>query len=255
MDKEKLKTFVHLLAEESAQVIRTYFARTDLKVESKADATPVTLADREAESRLRELIHHHYPEHGIIGEEFGSESTDAEFVWVLDPIDGTKSFITGVPLFGTLIGLMREGEPFLGAIHQPILNQFCMGDNETTTLNGRTIQVRNTQQLDRATLLTTDITDIVRYQNGDRWGQLVGSTGLLRTWGDCYGYLLVAGGWADIMVDPVVSPWDIIPIVPIIRGAGGVITDWKGCDAVGGKSAIAANTALHPKVMDILNPE
>lgn len=255
MDKEKLKTFIHILAEESAQVMRPYFAQPDLKVESKPDATPVTLADREAETRLRDLIHRYYPEHGIIGEEFGSESVDAEFVWVLDPIDGTQSFISGVPLFGTLMGLMREGKPFLGAIHQPILNQLCIGDNQTTTLNGRAIHVRNTRRLDQATLLTTDTNNIALYQNAARWDQLVGSTRILRTWGDCYGYLLVAGGWADIMVDPIMNPWDIIPIIPVIRGAGGVITDWKGGDAVRGKSAIATNASLYEKVMKILNPE
>ena len=124
------------LAAASGEVIRPYFAKADLDVELKGDRSPVTRADREAEAVMRELIGQHYPQHGIVGEEFGTENDGAEFVWVLDPIDGTISFASGCPLFGTLIGLLREGKPVLGAIHQPILEQLCIGDNASTTLNG-----------------------------------------------------------------------------------------------------------------------
>ena len=245
--------FISSLAEKSGEVIKPYFAKADLAVEFKQDQTPVTRADREAEAAMRDMIRKAYPHHGILGEEFGSENTSAEFVWVLDPIDGTVSFARGCPLFGTLIGLLHEGKPVLGAIHQPLLNQICIGDNEETTLNGRIVQLRETHDLCEAILLTTDIANIARYQKKEGFEKLQGQARLFRTWGDCYGYLLVASGGADIMLDPIMNPWDVIPLVPIIQGANGVITTWSGTDASGGNSCVAANRQLHPRVLEILN--
>ena len=138
----EVRAFVEKLAAASGEVIRPYFAAPDLDVEFKGDRSPVTQADREAEAVMRELIGQHYPQHGIVGEEFGTENDGAEFVWVLDPIDGTISFASGCPLFGTLIGLLHEGKPMLGAIHQPVLEQLCVGDNASATLNERAVRMR-----------------------------------------------------------------------------------------------------------------
>ena len=153
--REEIINFVRKLAAESAEVIKPYFASFNLKVELKADETPVTAADRGAEEVMRHLIRKEFPNHGVIGEEFGDENETAEFVWVLDPIDGTKSFASGCPLFGTLICLLHEGQPVLGAINQPILERLCMGDNNQTTVNGHPVHVPKTDTLSEAILLTT----------------------------------------------------------------------------------------------------
>lgn len=243
------------LAVKSAEVIRPYFANPDLEVERKADLSPVTQADREGEAVMRDLIHRAYPQHGILGEEFGPENTSAEFVWVLDPIDGTISFARGCPLFGTLIGLLHASVPILGSIHQPVLQQLCMGHAGETTLNGRPVRLREVTQLEDATLLTTDIKAIAKYQNQAGFDRLLAHTRLFRTWGDCYGYLLLAAGGADIMLDPIMNPWDILPLIPVIQGANGVITTWMGTDAATGNSCVAANKTLHARVIDLLHSE
>lgn len=241
------------LAATSAAVINPYFRQDSLHVETKGDQTPVTKADRESEEVMRKLINDRFPEHGIIGEEFGVEGGDREFVWVLDPVDGTRTFAAGVPLFGTLICLKQNGQPILGAIHQPILKQLLIGDGKGAWLNDKRVQVRPSPALEKSVLLTTDSRRFDQLKNGKRWNQLAGSVELYRTWGDCYGYLLVASGWADIMVDPIVAEWDFFPMIPIIRGAGGVITDYEGNDPVKGNSVIAASPELHAKVLEILH--
>lgn len=245
--------FASDLAARSGEVVARYFGVEDLAVETKPDASPVTRADRRAEEVMRDLIRARYPDHGIVGEEFGSEAPDSELVWWLDPIDGTISFTAGSPLFGTLIALTREGEPVLGVIHQPVVGQLVIGTLAGTTLNGRPVRVRDTADLGRATLLTTDLDLIAEHQDEEAFSALIERTGRFRTWGDCYGYLLVASGRADIMTDPIMNAWDLLPLVPIIRGAGGVISTWSGGDAVGGDSCVAATPGLHGQVMSILN--
>ena len=253
--REEYINFVRELAAESAKIIKPYFASFDLEVELKADETPVTAADRGAEEVMRHLIRKRFPDHGIIGEEFGNENDAAEFVWVLDPIDGTKSFASGCPLFGTLICLLHEGQPVLGAINQPILDRLCIGDNEETTVNGHPVHVRETDDLSEATLLTTDILSIGEYQNKEGFENLLQEAKLFRTWGDCYGYLLLASGGADIMLDPIMNPWDILPVIPVVRGAGGIITAWDGSDVVQADSCVAATRNLHSRVLEILNAD
>lgn len=253
MISETLLPFVRQLADKSAAIITPYFANNNLQVETKADDTPVTHADRNAEKAMRDLIGRKYPAHGIIGEEFGVENPDAEFVWVIDPIDGTKSFASGCPLFGTLIGLLHEGRPVLGAINQPILNQFCYGDGHVTTCNGKRVFFRSTSQLEEITLLTTDVKNIFLHQSGANFERLAQRVKLFRTWGDCFGYLLLATGWADVMIDPILNPWDFLPIIPIITGANGAITAWDGTDPLQGNSIIAANKIVHSRVVEILN--
>jgi histidinol phosphatase-like enzyme (inositol monophosphatase family) len=254
VDPIPYRSFVAELAQKSGDFIRPFFGDPTLVVETKTDQSPVTAADRGAETLLRDLIHQRYPNHGFIGEEFGSHHPDADFVWVVDPIDGTKSFASGCPLFGTLIALLHHGQPVIGAIHLCALRQLLIGDGVTTTLNGRAIRTRPTQRLADATLLTSDTLNLAKYQNGPACDRLLGQAKLVRTWGDCYGYSLLAGGWADVMVDPIMNPWDIAALVPVIRGAGGVITDWNGNDPINAASTIAAATPqLHAAVLATLH--
>ncbi|MBZ0253162.1 MAG: histidinol-phosphatase [Candidatus Methylomirabilis sp.] len=241
------------LARASGELIRGYYRRP-IGVESKADASPVTEADREAERLMRAMIEKRYPDHGVLGEEFGSLRPEADRVWVLDPIDGTKSFIAGVPLFATLIALVERGEPVLGIIHQPILGQLLLGTPEGTTLDGEPCRVRRCARVEDATLLTTDILDVERHQDWARFHALARRVKLLRGWGDAYGYFLVATGYADAMCDPVMNPWDIMALVPVIRGAGGKITDWRGGDPARGASIVATGgEPLHGEVIRALN--
>jgi myo-inositol-1(or 4)-monophosphatase len=249
MDLTEYRPFLVELTEHSAEVIRPYFGKADIAVESKSDESPVTLADRGAEARLREVIHARYPSHGFIGEEYGSEREDAEFVWVLDPIDGTISFVTGCPLFGTLICLLHQGRPVLGAIHQPITGQLCVGDGERTTLNDRVVRVRKQTSISQATLLTTDFGNVDKFRPKSGFASLAREARVVRTWGDCYGYLLLASGFADVMMDPIMKPWDLMSLIPIVRGAGGVITDWYGQDPVRGDSIVAASPGLHAEII------
>lgn len=249
VDLTPYRTFLTELAHRSGDFIRPLFANPSLAVEIKSDDSPVTAADRGAEELLRRLISRKFPAHGIIGEEYGSDRADADFVWVLDPIDGTKSFITGVPLWGTLIALLHHGQPVLGAIHQPILRQLMIGDGSTTTLNERPVHVRPCPRIEDATLLTSDPFNPARYQHAAAYETLARRARLVRTWGDCYGYLLLAAGHADIMCDPIMNPWDIAALVPVVRGAGGVITDWKGNAPYPAESIVAASPGLHARVI------
>ncbi|MCW9065429.1 MAG: histidinol-phosphatase [Ignavibacteriaceae bacterium] len=251
-DLKDFKIFSKILAEASSEIIKKYF-RTELNVESKPDNSPVTIADKKAEEVMRELISKHFPEHGLFGEEFGETNKGAEYTWILDPIDGTKSFICGAYSFGTLIGLVKRGKPILGVYNHPILNDFLIGDNSETMINGTNTLIRNCENLSKTVLLTTDHLNIEKYQNISKFNNLLKKVKLYRNWGDCYGYYLLATGYADIMIDPIMSAWDLLPLIPIINGAGGVITDYQGNDAIKGKSAIAASSQIHKEVISSLN--
>ena len=245
--------FARSLAELSGKIIKSYF-RSDITIDTKADLSPVTIADKKAEELMRNIIMKNYPEHGIIGEEFGSHNEKAEYQWILDPIDGTKSFICGAISFGTLIALTKNGKPILGVINQPVLKEFLIGDNESALLNDVAVKVSSCSKLSDSVLLTTDHLNIQKYQNIDKFNSLIHQVKLYRNWGDCYGYYLVATGFADIMIDPEMSIWDSMALIPVIRGAGGTITDYQGNDPVAGKSIIAAGSAeVHKEVINILN--
>ena len=245
--------FATRLAQVAGERICTYYKK-DLEISLKSDRSIVTQADREAELLMRELIRNEYPGHGILGEEFGRENEGAEHVWVLDPIDGTISFTHASPLFATLIALLRDGQPVLGVIHNPVLDELCLGDGTTSTLNGQRITMRHAGVLGVATLLATDVRGIHQRWGKEPFDRLVEQAGVFRTWGDAYGYLMLAAGRADIMLDAKMAPWDILPLIPIIRGAGGVITTWTGGDPVTGDSCVAASTSLHAEVLKMLNP-
>lgn len=249
---QEFTRFAEYLTTLSGKVITSSFLSPDLIVEEKYDHTVVTKADRDAEAALRDEIRRRYPDHGILGEEWGTENGAAEFVWTLDPIDGTVSFVTGVPLFGTLIGLLHQGKPVLGVIHQPVLRQIMIGTDAGTTLNGRTVRVRQ-RTLKDATLLATDFTYIEQKRDAASLRALRERVAVTRTWGDCYGYLLLSSGLADIMLDPAMNPWDSVPLVPVVRGSGGVLTEWSGADAAIPASVIAASPGLHAEVLRILS--
>jgi histidinol phosphatase-like enzyme (inositol monophosphatase family) len=255
---ENIKYFSRNLAVESAKIINSYF-RTDINIDIKSDLTPVTIADIKSEEKMRELIMKEFPEHGILGEEFGEYNPDAEFKWILDPIDGTKSFICGVPLFGTLIALTQNGNPIIGAINHPVINEFLIGDNTITKLyhgddqEGKITRVRDCPDISNAVLLSTDHLDNYKYRTGKNFESLIDKIKLYRTWGDCYGYYLVATGFADIMVDPIMSVWDTMALIPVIRGAGGMITDYYGNDPAAGDSIVACSKILHTTVLKTLN--
>lgn len=251
---DSYKAFTSELAAASAGVILPYFAAPDLVVDEKSDHTPVTAADRGAEKLMREMILRRFPAHGILGEEFGEVNPGASFTWVLDPVDGTKSFTANNAQFGTLICLLCEGKPVVGAIHLPATRQLLLGDNETTTLNGRILRAKAPGPLARAILSTTDLNDCETRQNPDGWNALRRKVRKLFTWGDCYGYYLVATGGVQVMCDPVMNAWDLLPLLPVLRGAGVKVTGWDGGEAETAVSCVAAHPDLHGEVISILNP-
>lgn len=251
-DAAALKDFVYTLTRATGDIIRKYH-RSGYQVDSKTDASPVTIADRETELELRRLIMAEYPDHGILGEEFPIHQPDARYQWVVDPIDGTKNFISHSSLFGTLIALLKDGRPILGAIHHPLTDDLILGDGAQAWLNGAPTRVRPCARIEDAVVLSSSYTTVEKYADGDRFNAFIRRAWLYRTWGDCHGYGLVATGGADIMLDPIMSIWDFMALIPIIEGAGGRITDWQGNDAVTGKSAIATAGPLHDEVLQALN--
>ena len=223
--------FAEELADVSGECIRPWF-RSQLDVQRKVDGSPVTQADRFAETAIRERIADRYPDHGVIGEEFGSERADAEWVWVIDPIDGTGAFVSGLPTFGTLIGLMREGEPLLGVLDQPILNDRWCGVNypgvvRRTTHNTHLVHTSSTTALEGSIgfATTPDMFDDSAQQ---AWSNLSSSLERIRYGADCYAYGLLASGFVDIVCEASLKLWDYLALIPIILGAGGQMTDWKG---------------------------
>jgi len=215
------------LAERAGAIIRRYF-RQKIAVEQKPDRTPVTIADREAEKAMRELIEAHYPAHGIWGEEFGRVRPEAEYTWVLDPIDGTKSFISGVPLFGTLIALAFKGKPVLGVIDQPISRERWVGaSGHESKLNGKPVKTRPCADLREATLFASS-PDMFEGAAASGFERLRGAVRLTRFGADCYAYGLLAAGFVDLVVEANMKPYYYCALVPVVEGAGGIITDWQG---------------------------
>lgn len=252
MEFNSFQTFFKNVTQTTGALINRAFLDPMLQVESKSDASPVTQIDRDCETFIRDAIVKAYPKHGIIGEEFDSLNPDAEFVWVIDPIDGTKSFITGVPLFGTMVCLMRDKKPLYSGIHLPPLHVTVFGDGQQATFNDRIIHVRPPRPLSESIILTTSMDDIEIHQDISHFNKLAKQCRFLRTWGDCYGYILVAGGWADVMCDPILNQWDLLPLIPIIKGAGGTISGWNGEDALKTESAVAAHPETHTEIINAL---
>jgi len=256
---EQIRIFLGFAEEITLHVggrIAERFHNRSFSVMDKADGSPVTEADREAEEFLRNRIARAYPSHGIIGEEFGEQGVGSDFVWVIDPIDGTKSFVHGVPLFGTLLGLLFKGQPLIGVIHQPILGRLVSGDNREACLNGEPIRVRAPRPLAEATLLLTDPADELLLERGEGYQVLLRKAGLVRSWGDCFGYQALVMGLADVMMDPVLNPWDLLPLLPVLRGAGAAVSDCEGGVAERGNSLVAATCPeLRDEIVQILSRE
>jgi inositol-phosphate phosphatase/L-galactose 1-phosphate phosphatase/histidinol-phosphatase len=242
------------LADAAGAEIRPYF-RQQIAVHDKPDLSPVTAADRAAETAMRRLIAARFPEHGIIGEEFGREREAAEFVWVLDPIDGTKSFISGVPLFGTLIALTQAGRPILGVIDQPISRERWIGAaGRPTTYNGQPIRCRACPALAGATIFATS-PDMFRGADAAGFARAAAAAKLVRYGADCYAYGLVALGFIDLVIEASLKTYDFSAMLPIVEGAGGLATDWQGRPLdlnSDGRVVIAGDARAHREVLALL---
>jgi myo-inositol-1(or 4)-monophosphatase len=250
-------SFVDRLAQASGETILPFF-RTSLAIENKQAGgfDPVTVADRAAEDAMRALIRDSFPEHGILGEERGTERADAEYVWVLDPIDGTKSFISGMVAWGTLIGLMRLGEPVFGMMHQPFTREHFSGDGGAARYRGptgpRDLRVRACSKLSDAVLFTTSPL-LMNETDRAQFGKVEKVAKLSRYGGDCYAYCMLAAGNIDLVIETEIKPHDIVPLIPIIAGAGGVVTTWEGAPAQNGGRIIAAgDKRIHAAAMEML---
>ncbi len=248
------------IAAEAGRRTLAYFQQPHLNVESKADHTPVTVADREAEQYLRDRIIEAFPDDAIIGEEYGERAGTSPFRWILDPIDGTRSFVCGVPLYGTLVGLQRDETSVAGVIEMPALGEsvhacrgegawYCRRDEQPVRA-----QVSTCAKLSDAVFVTSEVATFHQRRAAHLFDTLARACRVTRTWGDCYGYLLVATGRADLMLDPVMSIWDAAAILPVIEEAGGRFTDWSGRATVTSKEGIACNTRLLPQVLPLLHP-
>ncbi len=244
----------HRLADAARPVIRRYF-RTPIPVDDKADHSPVTIADREVETAMRALIRATFPDHGIVGEEHGRENADADFVWVLDPIDGTKAFITGQPSFGTLIALCHRGVPVLGVIDQAITDERWIGGvGLPTTWNGQPVRTRACSDLAHAYASTTG-PDYFDAATRPAWDRVVDRVRQARYGCDCYAYALVATGCVDLVVEAGLKPHDFAALVPVVQSAGGVMTDWRGAPltmASDGRVCAAGDAGLHALALAVL---
>jgi histidinol-phosphatase len=257
-DFEAFLAMAHSLADQASAVILPHF-RTDLRVDHKGGNAldPVTEADRTAEAAMRATLAKAYPDHGIIGEELGSERTDALYCWVLDPIDGTRAFIMGQPLWGTLIGLLAHGRPLLGLMHQPFTGErFYTGATEAYFRHDgseRRLRTRSCPSLSEAFLASTSPDLFTSEDEQHRFAVLSARVRLRRFGGDCYNYCLLAAGHIDLVVEADLKPYDILPLMPIIERAGGIVTTWDGGDARGGGRILAAgDRRLHTQAMDVL---
>lgn len=243
------------LADAGGDVIRPYF-RQPIAIDTKADASPVTIADREAEQAIRAVLAAARPDDGIIGEEFGSEKTGAEYVWVIDPIDGTKSFITGRPIFGTLIALVCNGAPILGVIDQPISGERWIGlRGHGATLNGNPIRVRECPTLADATIGTT-APDLFDLAGAKSWQQTAAAARHVVYGGDCYTYAQIATGLVDAVVEAGLQTYDFAALAPVVEEAGGVVTDWQGNPltlASDGTIVACGDARLHAELLDLLH--
>ena len=241
--------FALSLSDESRRILRKHFG-TRLQVEWKGDNTPVTRADRETEEALRTRIVKETPDYGIVGEEFGSETGSVDRQWVIDPLDGTKAFIHGVPLFGTLIALLEKGEPILGVIDLPVLGERVHAVLKGGCFhNGHPCGVSEIAKVEDALLLDGSITTMEKSGHGPAWSELRKKARLHRGWGDCYGHFLVATGAAEVMADPVVEIWDIAPLAVILPEAGGRFTSLQGRESIRDRSGLSTNGRLHDMVL------
>lgn len=252
---QDLLDFATEIAEKAGEITLKYFGKP-IDVESKADDSPVTVADRESEEFLRAQIEKRFPEDGILGEEFGEKAGTSGRRWILDPIDGTKSFIRGVPLYGTMVAVEVDGEMKVGVVRFPATAQtLAAREGCGCFLNGEKCAVSPTSEIGEATVLTTDMKDALRRLGDGPVLRFLRETKLQRTWGDCYGYLLIAIGRADVMFDPIMNLHDFAALIPIVNEAGGRITDHEGKPPVHGGTVLATNGFLHEAAIELLRKD
>jgi histidinol phosphatase-like enzyme (inositol monophosphatase family) len=226
--------------------------QTGVAVQRKLDRSLVTEADRNAEELLRQLISARFPDHSIVGEEFGADREGASHRWIIDPIDGTSTFVRGVPFYGVLIALEIDGEPVVGVSYFPALDEVVAAARGGGCYwNGRKAHVSRVTALADACIAYTDARG-VRERLGAEWEALQDASALQRGWGDCYGHCLVATGRADVMLDPRMNPWDCAALIPILQEAGGRFTDWKGRAVIDGGDAVSSNGLLHDQILERL---
>jgi histidinol-phosphatase len=239
------------IAEEAAEIAHSYF-RQALLIELKENHTPVTIADKKAEEYIRNRIAQRFPSHGMMGEEFGNESAERDFVWTIDPIDGTRSFVRGIPLYGTLLGLMFRGEPILGVMVMPELEETYSAAKGTGAFcNGHQIHVSSTQTLENAMLSAADFTTFEAVGKSKLFNSLMECSELARTYTDCFAHSLVLRGSMDAMIDPIISTWDVAPIACLVKEAGGVHFDLNGGKTLD-SSFVTCTPAIHQALLDVL---
>jgi histidinol phosphatase-like enzyme (inositol monophosphatase family) len=249
------------IAQEAGDLTLRYFRRDDLQVERKADKSPVTIADRGAEELLRKRIAERFPDDAIVGEEFGTMAGSSGYQWALDPIDGTKSFIHGVPLYTTLVAVLRDDQPCVGVIHAPAAAETVYAQTGggcwyvgSRGSQPRRVTVSKVARLSESLLLTTEVRTFTEGRPRDAmhvFQFLERATRLARTWGDGYGYLMVATGRAEVMIDPELDIWDLAALQPVIEEAGGTFCDWQGHGTVHSRDAIATNGLVTEEVLAI----
>ena len=247
--------FAERLADRAGPIVKSYF-RGGAEILDKDDQSPVTIADKEAEAAMRDMIEAEFPDHGILGEEHGAVRTDAEYVWVLDPIDGTKSFVTGKPLFGTLIALAQNGRPIVGVIDQPVLAERWVGAvGRDSLFNGKVIKTRDCSDLSDAWAYATT-PDMFEGADADAYNALAGQVKHALYGADCYAYGLLASGFADIVCEASLKAYDYCALVPVIEGAGGIMTDWRGEKLTiqsDGRVIAAGDKIIHQAALKALN--
>jgi histidinol-phosphatase len=257
---DELLATAHALADQAGAVILPHF-RTRLAINHKGGALfdPITAADLAAETAIREALAATHPAHGIIGEEFGATRSDADYCWIIDPVDGTRAFIVGQPLWGTLIGLVQEGRPLLGLMNQPFIGErFWSGEDQSYFRRRgspeQTIRTRPCGSLSEA-LLTASSPDLfVSDEEQSRFAAIAGAVRLRRFGGDCYNYCLLALGQIDLVVEAGLKDFDILPLIPIIERAGGMVSTWEGGDPrKGGRILAAGDPRLHEQAMKLLS--
>jgi len=243
------------LADESEKIIKKYF-RTSIDVDSKEDQSPVTIADKEVELKIREIIKNHYPEHGILGEEFDQTNIESEYIWVIDPIDGTRSFIAGHKDFGTLIALVYNNKPIVGIINCPMHNERWVGIiNKETTMNNKVVKTSKTTVINESYFCTSGL-----YLEDDHFkkscDKIINKSKYYRLGGDCYMYGMIASGLIEIVLEDTLKTHDYMALIPVIEGAGGVVTDKYGSPVTinsDGSIVASANKSLHNQIINIIN--
>lgn len=252
----ELLDFAHAIAWQAGKITLRYF-QSGVAVDRKADESPVTVADREAEAFLRAAIAARYPGHAVIGEEDGlSGDAGASYRWVLDPIDGTRSFVRGVPLYGVMVGLLCEGEPVVGAVNMPALGEIVYAARgHGCWWNGRPCRVSAVPTLAESLVVATTAAGYGRHGKDAAFERVVGAAGMFRTWGDCYGHLLVATGRAEVALDAAMNLWDAAALFPILAEAGGAYSDWRGNPTIEGGDGISCNAAVRDELLRLIGQE